>query len=787
MYQILGLRDYVNGKGKLTKRHAFFEKNWRFTTIEQLFENNEEVMSAIPEADRWNIYFTAADCFDIGEARKLKEQWIIPFDIDNLGFEVDEPHEVTEKKARAVFECACEVLKVEPAKTAAIVTGNGLQFFVKLPRPILSDDYFDTLKEQYKVVMERIKTAMTIKHLVGKPDQTAFIPAKLLRLPNTENRKPHGVRKAFVLQGHIEAQEFNLETATGDAEIRKSDTINKEAWKQRNYKPDEEGVLAGCEYLKWAKEKPNDVDESQWYALLGTLAFLPNGQELAHKYSEGYKGYDANETQEKFEQALRASGPRTCKDLGNRWNGCANCHHYNQVTAPIMIQGPNHIPTKDTGFRRVNFDDNGKPKAGKVEYDDLVKHFMASYEYIKVNENGMYVYSKEEKKWNQYSKNLMSAWMYGIVKSSASAAEMKEFISRMEAINVKENDWLDRSDDRHINFNNGVLDRATYELKPHSSEYGFKYVLPYDYSASATAPKFEQFLKDICCDDMELVQLLKEFGGYCISGDNYWEHKALFLVGEGANGKSTYVDVLKGLVGQRGYSSMMMQDLQRQENRSQLVNKLFNFSEETSVKALLDSSLFKALSSGGEISVRLLFENPFQYRNIAKLMVACNELPTANDTTHGMFRRIIIAPFNKVFSKAEVKYRYSEELLQEASGIYNSMLHSYQAAKKSAAFVEPTQSIKALNDYRYESDPVSQFIEECVNFIPDQKETPTSEVYKLYADYCVSNGYKDRIRSNVSFGKLAAKLTSGKLRGEMVSRDGKKYRVVKGVSLNQVF
>lgn len=787
MYQILGLREYFDQKkNKMVNRHAFFEKNWRFTQPEQLFQNIDEILSVIPQEVRWNLYWTVADCFDEGEARRLKEQWLIPFDIDDLGIESEDQAHIT-KHALKVLEVACTAIKADQSKVGALWSGNGLQFFIKMDKPILSEDYFDTMREQYKVVANKIQAAMGLFKIPGKVDTSVFSAARLMRLPNTENRKEK-VKKAFVVQSSLEAQHFDLDEATGDAVIRKADSINKEAWKQKGYKPDDEGIKEGCEFLKWCQSNPNSVDESQWYAMLGITAFMVNGKDESHRYSEGYKGYSADETQEKYEQALRASGPRTCKDISTRWDGCPSCQHYNQITAPIMIQGPNHIPTKDTGFRKVKINPTtGKPSPGVVAYDDLIKQFLLEFEYIKVNENGMYVYDAEKKIWCQYTKNLMKAWAYEKVVPSASSNEMNEFISRMEAINVKEKDWLDRSDDRHINFNNGVLDRQTMELKPHSSEYGFKYVLPYDYNPHAQAPMFAKFLEEVCCGDQELVQLLKEFGGYAISGDTYWEHKALFLVGDGANGKSTYVDVLKGLVGQRGYSSIMMHELSKQENRGLLVNKLFNFSEETSVGSILDSSVFKALSSGGEINVRALYENAFSYRSSTKLIMACNEMPKTKDLTHGMFRRIAIAKFNRIFTDEEKIPRYAEEMLKEASGIYNILLHAYTRAKAANGFINPVSSKYEAAQYMKESDPVAQFLEDCVEEAHEEKEVVNSEVYRLYSDYCENNGYKDRILNQVHFSRRIAKITGGKLKATTIKKDGKTIKVVKGISLNQVF
>jgi putative DNA primase/helicase len=781
--QILGLRDYINKKtGKPYKRHVFFEKGWRVSSVEKIFTEPDKNIALIPEADRVNLYFTVADCHE-EEARKLKEQWVIPFDIDNLGIESDLPEDI-KKACLPVLELCCEEMKLDINKVAAVFSGNGLQFFVKLSHPIMSEEFFDTMREQYKVLCDKIQARLTLNHLKGKVDTSVFSTARLMRLPNTWNQKPHGKKWAFVLQSHLESQPFNLEELTGDAEIKRADTVAKEVWK-RFPKPDQKNILSGCEFLKHCKAEPNKVSEHQWYAMVGVTAFLPDGEKLTHDYSSGYKGYDPQETQEKFEQAQRASGPRTCKDIGARWDGCKGCQYYNTVTSPIAIKGDDYIGTADTGFRKVSFDDQGKPRPGKVEFEDLVKQFLSEHEYAKIDKNGMYVYHPENKKWEEISSNRMKAYCRDKVHPKPSGSEMNEFLERMQQQNIKPKSWLDGSDNRHTNFNNGVLDRSTMELKPHSPDFGFKYVLPFNYDPYAKAPRFEQFLDEVTDGDSELAQLLKEFGGYCLSGDDYWEHKSLILIGDGENGKSVFMETLGILAGKNNYSTATMQDLANQVNRYAIVNKLFNYSEETSVRAFGDSSVFKTLSAGGSVTVKQLYEQPFEYHNKAKLIISCNEMPKNSDATHGMFRRMLIVPFNRIFSKQERDPHLKEKLALEASGIYNVLLSAYYDAKKNKGLFVPKVSEELLDEYKLDSDVERRFFNTHIKY-DSTKEVRVTDLYTSYVSFCELNGFKNQVKNSAAFAKKLKKFDPDwEKRKHRKEDNGKFIRVIKGISLEQ--
>jgi putative DNA primase/helicase len=314
--------------------------------------------------------------------------------------------------------------------------------------------------------------------------------------------------------------------------------------------------------------------------------------------------------------------------------------------------------------------------------------------------------------------------------------EFRELICRTHLTPV---DWFESTTRKKMNFINGVLDLSTWDFLEHSEEVGFRYVLPYEYNPYSKAPVFEKMLKKITGGSEELQNVLLEMMGYCLSNDTCWAQKAFVLVGEGANGKSTLMNTVKLLSGGNNYACLTMEDLKKSEyNRQMLDNKLFNFSEETPSKALVEHSLFKTLVTGGEIQVRSPYKEPYSIKNNAKLVFSCNELPKALDTTYGFYRRLIILPFDQRITKKDPDYDpYIErKLAGELPGIFNLAIEGYKRLLRQGGFSESKQIEATLAEYENETDSVKGWVKDNVKVHPiNGSDTPRSSLKDMYLRY----------------------------------------------------
>lgn len=716
--QIVGLEDFITPDGRKKKTDRLYKIPRNIPSVDYLLQNAREIVGLLPEGKRTNIYYTAAIC---GDKRALVRQEVIPFDIDDI--------DVT--RVREYMSIIYPILGVTADSCAVIFSGGGLQFICPISEPIEDEDYFDRLRIYYKAIIGRINSALRQAKLPGEADPSVFSKARLLRLPDTNSSKPEERedRLAYLIEGTaaVEKAVFSIYEASGIPIVAQTDQVAK-TMMARMPAADPAGVQEGCDFLKYCYANQSDVTEPQWYAMLSIIGRLPTGRTLAHQYSKDHPSYDDRETEEKLDQALTASGPRTCKNIESLWDGCTRCPNYDKCVSPITLRSARFIRTQDTGFYNVNPENN---KIGKPNYDDLVEFFSQQNPYVSLRESGdIFTYNK--KYWELFPKFSALAFAERQFNPSPNSSMCAEFHSKLQRTNLVDGRMFIAKP--LVNFSNGTLELDGLTLRDHRPDDGFKYCLPYDYDPDATAPRFDRFLDEVTLNDPELKAVILEYMGYAICGiDASVGQKALILTGEGANGKSVLLDVLKYLVGPDAYSSSSLSSLLgRPENRHLLDGKLFNVSEEVPANALMDSSIFKALVTGGEVEARRLYSNMYSLRNNAKIIMACNELPKNSDTSYGLERRLLILPFRATFRGKDQDLHLRQKLYKEAPGIYNLVLKAAKRFLRNGGFTGSEQASAILEAYKTDNNPAGQWFFQNIR-VDDRCEVSLMEMYKKYS------------------------------------------------------
>ena len=675
--------------------------------------------------------------------REFAEQHTIAFDIDGIDL----------TKIDAYLAPVCSCLGVELNKTGVVSSGNGLHFLVQLDTPILDPLFFESNRHHYQAICEKIRVELVKLNLPGEPDPSVFDARRIMRLPNTENRKENKpVRHSSILQGDMTAVRFDLAVVSGIPTVTAGEQVNAKNLKNLPT-PDTTAILEGCEFLKWCEKAPSEVSEAQWYGMLSIVPRLPDGgRDIAHEYSSGHPAYSRAETESKIDQALTASGPRTCENINKLWGKCSTCKYNGKVTSPIMIQGESYIKTQSTGFHDQYINAAGN-LVSKPSYEDLRRYFQKLHSYIVLDDSGICLIWKGTH-WEEIADLKLKNFAQDHFKPDANNKMVQEFSSLVCRTNIRSSEWFTETTNRCLNFKNGVLNLDTMQLEPHSVTRGFRSVLAYDYDPNATCPIFDAFLDDVMLQRQDLVTTLLEYGGYCFSNDECWAQKALIMTGEGSNGKSTYMDVLKALAGKSNCSTLTLSDLKSETSRKMLDGKLFNLAEETPTYAMSESSIFKNLVSGGETTVKTLYKQPYSIANKAKLLFACNELPKTKDTTRGYFRRLLIVPFDNKYEKHNKDSFIKKKLLTELPGIFNRIIAAYKTLLDRQGFLESSTLDAELNEYRTDLDTVKAWYEECVDHsLKCDDETHIASIHNLYASYrghAETAGEKPETRATVA-------------------------------------
>lgn len=759
--QILSLRPYLNKKKEkvlLTdKKH--FKKKWRVTNLPNMFANIEAIIDKIPKEERYNLFYTTANCTETEDTPRLMAyQQCIPFDIDDLDTDrIDE-------YINPVLDC----IQAEYLKTAIISSGNGLQFIVYLTNPICkTESDFDHFQPAYKAICNKIDRKLSSLGLTGKADPTVWSAARLMRLPLTDNRKPmnvfnaseQSVKRATLLQRILEPIEYDM-FAVADIPILEDENVISKQELKKFPKPDSDFIRQECLFLRHCAENAEQVSEPEWYAMISILAHLDNGRELCHEYSAQSSQYNYHETDEKIDQALKSAGPRTCKNIETMFDGCPKCPHYNSCTSPIVLQGPNFIKTKETKFHEVKFNEKtGGVSYGLPCYEDLKRQFELDYRFVTTIGKVVYIYEKTH--WKIFDDNKLEAYAQDHFEDLCTinkAREFKEYIQRSNQVN---DDFFGENVAHKMNFKNGILDLKTMSFTQHSHLFGFRHVLDYNYDPEAECPMFDKFMEEITVGREELKNVLLEYAGYAFSSMEYIYHKCLILEGEGSNGKSTFINILKHLAGKHAYSGLRLNELSSPQNRYSLVGKIFNLAEETPKKGMSDSSIFKTLSSGGGFTVKQLYKQPYEVdSNTCKLVMSANDLPDISDFSEGFFRRLLIVPFQARFVEGKnADPRIEQKLKKELTGIFNRVIEGYHRLIKQDGFSVSDVVKDRIQEYKIEQDTVAQWFYDEIDVVTDHNAFKSSrELYTSYVNYLKPINAKPVTTSE--FGRNFARLAN---------------------------
>jgi P4 family phage/plasmid primase-like protien len=307
-----------------------------------------------------------------------------------------------------------------------------------------------------------------------------------------------------------------------------------------------------------------------------------------------------------------------------------------------------------------------------------------------------------------------------------------------------------------LNLSNGTLELDTLEFRDHRQDDRLTYFLDYAFDPDADCPRFRQFLGEVLVlpesmqPDPEMAMLVQEFFGYSLTNDTRHE-SMLWLAGEGANGKTVLITVLRSLLGPLA-TNVNFETLGQMGNYdlADLLGKRVALSTEAgSRRGTIAEDMIKKLVSGETIKARPIYGFPFEYRSTVKLVWAMNDKPTVTDTSKAFWRRLALVPFYRSFDGDPNKDPFLiDKLLAERSGILNWALDGLSRLRILGRFTTPRAVAAAVAEYKREANPVAQWLDECTEA---GGLTLASTVYTSYADWARGNGRQ--VLNSTNFGK----------------------------------
>lgn len=362
-----------------------------------------------------------------------------------------------------------------------------------------------------------------------------------------------------------------------------------------------------------------------------------------------------------------------------------------------------------------------------------------------------------ERHWRETRKNAVRKPTRGLISNVIGAMESMCYL----AFSIEMPSWIpNRSRPHYVSLANGILNLdGIFEgepldqcIFPHSSDWFSAVGLDYPFDPNAKCPLFLDYLQYSMNGDQQRIELLQEWAGYLLTSRNEFQ-KFLVLEGEGGNGKTVFFAAMRAMLGEENVSGVSLENFGDRFSLEQTLGKAANISGDAGEIDSVAEGVIKQFTGGDAMYFDRKGIKGISCPATAKLMCAWNSRPRFRDKSDGIWRRMLIVPFDrKVDPNRRVRRMdQSDWWIQqgEVSGILNWAIAGLDRLRQAGDFTRPVASDAALESYKASANPAAEFLEDYVAVEPG-KEIFTSEIYSLYVHWCQKNNY--RPMANSTFG-----------------------------------
>lgn len=332
------------------------------------------------------------------------------------------------------------------------------------------------------------------------------------------------------------------------------------------------------------------------------------------------------------------------------------------------------------------------------------------------------------------------------------------------------------TDKMAVNCKNGIIDLRTGKLIPHDINKFMTKMLNVKLPETPETPKlWLNFLGDIFGGDRELIRYIQKAVGYSLSGSTT-EQCVFFLYGTGRNGKSTFLEIVRYIMGDYATNiqpeTIMVRPSQGSANSdiARLKGARFVTSVEPNEGMRINEGLLKQLTGDDVVTARKLYGDEFEFKPEFKLWMATNHKPIIRGTDTGIWRRIHIIPFTVSIPIEKVDRRLKYKLREELPDILAWAVEGCRLWQLEGLRM-PEAVLDAVQEYRHEMDVISAFTDACC---VEGGEVKASQLYAVYSEWAGENN--EYRMSSTKFGtEMAKRFDKAK------KRDGRYYL---GISLS---
>lgn len=341
---------------------------------------------------------------------------------------------------------------------------------------------------------------------------------------------------------------------------------------------------------------------------------------------------------------------------------------------------------------------------------------------------------------------------------------------------------------------NGTLDLTSFELGPHRSQDRMMKLAGTRFDPEMHSDHWQRFVERVL-PDPDVRAYVQMFAGYCLTGET-GEQVFGVLQGPGANGKSTYLEVQRRVLGDYADKAEFETFLEgKQQHKGGARSDILALQGRRLVTAIeasggrrLDVGVVQEITGQDAVTARGNYDrSETTFRPQLKLLLAVNHRPKVRRSTEALWRRLVEIPFEVVIPPAERDRGLLDRLCEpdELAGILNWAVAGCQAWRM-ARLKAPQAISEATQRYRETQSAVRGFLDDRAVLEP-RAFTPSTVLRQAYREWCETNDELALDDKEFSAAMEDVGLQSSRQRMPGVQRTGTATRGWLGVRLLDLF
>lgn len=393
-----------------------------------------------------------------------------------------------------------------------------------------------------------------------------------------------------------------------------------------------------------------------------------------------------------------------------------------------------------TGFAKEN---EKKAKKGG-DYQDLVRDLMAA---ASVQQFGKALYRKVDGKYYRLLNDVFINYELIAVRGME-PEKQKAAQTMLRSFQKDENIKIDT---HAVGFKNGILDWRTGGFQSYGPDTAGVPIFRYfdvNWNPNAETIYVDRVISDWCQGDETKKQMIYELAGCCLYADRpikkWWT-----IEGKADSGKSTFLQMLRTVIGDENVGSTPIQNLKDSNAIAELIDKPVNIVDDGSSKFVTDLSYLRRIIQGDDIQVKLLYQNRFTIRIESRMVFVFNRTPRFRDDNDATAKKMLVIGFNRVYSDEEKDTELLEKLTTEENKeafVQLAVDAMMKVIVRNLTFTVSEESRRIVNSIIEESDQFASFTADTISedyswkdFLAGKK---TGDVYEEFRNWAKDEGYQ---------------------------------------------